>query len=86
MSLRVGMVALAGAAFVLGAPMAHAKTTRAGRDERVRVLGATFGRATIARAIRHTPRGANVDDVLDAFAGAWTARRQCWRAWRRMRV
>jgi predicted RNase H-like nuclease len=58
-----------------GAPMAHAKRTEAGRDERARVLGAAFGRAAIARAIRHAPRGAKIDDVLDAFAGAWTAQR-----------
>ncbi len=58
-----------------GAPMAHAKTTAAGRAERRRVLGNVFGRKEIERHMRHAHPGAGADDVLDAFAGAWTARR-----------
>jgi len=58
-----------------GAPMAHAKTTAAGRGERMRALGDVFGRKEIERHIRQTHPGARADDVLDAFAGAWTARR-----------
>jgi predicted RNase H-like nuclease len=62
-------------AVLAGAPMAHAKTTAAGRAERVRVLGDIFGHEQIEHYVRRTPAGAQVDDVLDAFAGAWTARR-----------
>jgi predicted RNase H-like nuclease len=62
-------------AVMTGAPMAHAKTTKAGRAERVSALGAVFGDAQIARHIHRPPAGATVVDVLDAFAGAWTARR-----------
>jgi predicted RNase H-like nuclease len=58
-----------------GAPMAHSKTTAAGRAERALALAAVFGRAQIDRHIGTPPRGARPDDVLDAFAGAWTARR-----------
>jgi predicted RNase H-like nuclease len=62
-------------AILAGAPMAHAKTTPAGRAERLRVLGEVFGREQIDHHAHHTPAGAGIDDVLDAFAGAWTARR-----------
>jgi predicted RNase H-like nuclease len=62
-------------AVIAGAPMAHPKTTPAGRAERVQALGGVFGHEQIAHHVRHTPAGAGVDDVLDAFAGAWTARR-----------
>jgi len=58
-----------------GAPMAYAKTTAAGRAERLRALRDTFGQATLERHLRPAPPGAKTDDVLDAFAGAWTARR-----------
>ena len=46
-----------------------------GATERMRVLAAVFGEDVIEQHIRRPPRGAGVDDVLDAFAGAWTARR-----------
>jgi predicted RNase H-like nuclease len=56
-----------------GTPMAHAKSTPAGRMERrdalTRVFDDTAGYAACP------PSGARADDVLDAFAGAWTARR-----------
>jgi predicted RNase H-like nuclease len=63
-------------AVLAGAPMAHAKTTLAGRAERVDLLGDVFGKAEIERHVRRPPPGARADDVLDAFAGAWTARRR----------
>jgi predicted RNase H-like nuclease len=62
-------------AILAGSPMAHAKTTPAGRAERLRVLSEVFGREQMEHHARHTPAGAGSDDVLDAFAGAWTARR-----------
>jgi predicted RNase H-like nuclease len=62
-------------AVLAGAPMAHAKTTPAGRAERIEALGADFGREQIEGHVQRPPAGARVDDVLDAFAGAWTARR-----------
>jgi len=58
-----------------GAPMVYAKTTAAGRAERLQALGNVFGRAELERHLRPVPQGAKTDDVLDAFAGAWTARR-----------
>jgi len=58
-----------------GAPMAYAKTTAAGRAERLRALRTVFGRKELEHHIAPAPRGAKADDVLDAFAGAWTARR-----------
>jgi predicted RNase H-like nuclease len=60
-------------AILAGAPMSHAKTTAAGRVERLRALGTAFGRAEIERHLRSAPREAKTDDLLDAFAGAWTA-------------
>jgi predicted RNase H-like nuclease len=62
-------------AVLAGAPMAHPKTTPAGRSERMDVLGQVFGPEEIERQLHSTPRGARPDDVLDAFAGAWSARR-----------
>jgi predicted RNase H-like nuclease len=58
-----------------GAPMAHPKSTAAGRAERAAALGTVFDRQTLETQLRHPPRGARADDVLDALAGAWTARR-----------
>ena len=58
-----------------GAPMTYAKTTAAGRAERVRALSKVFGQEELERHLRPAPPGAKADDVLDAFAGAWTARR-----------
>jgi predicted RNase H-like nuclease len=62
-------------AMLAGTPMAFKKTTAEGRAERVEALRAVFGRHQIERLGERPPRGARVDDVLDAFAGAWTARR-----------
>ena len=62
-------------AILAGAPMRHAKTTTAGRVERLDALGTAFARAAIQRHLRSVPRGAKADDLLDAFAGAWTAMR-----------
>jgi predicted RNase H-like nuclease len=62
-------------AVLAGAPMAHPKTTPAGRAERIDALGQVFGHAEIERHLGSAPRGAGRDDILDAFAGAWTARR-----------
>ena len=56
-----------------GTPMHHAKRSADGRAERLATLRPVFGdvRALVARP----PAGAAPDDVLDALAGAWTARR-----------
>jgi predicted RNase H-like nuclease len=62
-------------AVLAGAPMAHPKTTPAGRAERIDALGRVFDPGEIERSLSTAPRGAQRDDVLDAFAGAWTARR-----------
>jgi predicted RNase H-like nuclease len=62
-------------AVLAGAPMAHRKTTPAGRAERIDALGRVFDPGEIERSLSTAPRGAQRDDVLDAFAGAWTARR-----------
>ena len=60
-------------AILAGAPMTHAKSTAAGRRERLDALTRVF--ADALWHAEHPPRGARADDVLDAFAGAWTARR-----------
>jgi len=60
-------------ALLAGAPMRHAKSTAPGRAERVRALAHDFPDAATHAA--HPPRPAKADDVLDAFACAWTARR-----------
>jgi predicted RNase H-like nuclease len=62
-------------AVLAGAPMAHPKTAPAGRAERIDALGRVFGPEEIERHLSAAPRGAQRDDILDAFAGAWTARR-----------
>jgi len=62
-------------AVLAGAPMGHPKTRPAGRAERIHALATAFGPEAIERHVRRVPRGAQLDDVLDAFAGAWTARR-----------
>ena len=58
-----------------GAPMSHPKSKAAGVAERTAALGAAFGDEALAAHLRARPPQARVDDVLDAFAGAWTARR-----------
>jgi predicted RNase H-like nuclease len=62
-------------AVLAGAPMTHPKSTAAGRVERTATLGAVFGHEALSAHLRPLPRPAQTDDVLDAFAGAWTARR-----------
>jgi predicted RNase H-like nuclease len=57
-----------------GAPCAHSKRTSAGVAERIRLLRPHFGEVVDA-ALAARPRGALADDVLDAFAATWTARR-----------
>ena len=58
-----------------GAPCAHPKATAAGHEERVDALAAHFEPASFAVAVHAQLRGARPDDVLDALAAAWTARR-----------
>lgn len=56
-----------------GAPLATTKRSAAGRAERVSLLQPHF--PDVARHLAERPPGAAPDDVLDAFAVAWTARR-----------
>lgn len=60
-------------ATLAGVPMAHAKKTPAGRAERLDVLRRVF--PDIDEGAESRVHGAAPDDVLDAFAVAWTARR-----------
>ena len=60
-------------ALMTGAPCAHPKRTAAGRAERLAALRTAFPDVDAHLAAPH--RGARSDDVLDAFATAWTARR-----------
>ena len=55
--------------------MARPKNTSEGRVERLEALGSVFGGSVVARHAACPPTGARADDVLDAFAGAWTALR-----------
>ena len=58
-----------------GAALAHSKKTAEGRTERLDLLAPHFGDAP-ARLVAERPRAAvAADDVLDAFAALWTARR-----------
>jgi predicted RNase H-like nuclease len=60
-------------AVMTGAPMRYAKKTSEGRAERMAALGTAFGDVT--PLVEPPPHGATRDDVLDALAGAFTARR-----------
>ena len=60
-------------AAMTGAPCTHPKRTAAGRAERLAALREAFPDVDVHLAAPH--RGAKSDDVLDAFATAWTARR-----------
>jgi predicted RNase H-like nuclease len=62
-------------AVLAGAPMAHPKTTPPGRAERIDALSPVFDPEEIERHLSTAPRSAQRDDILDALAGAWTARR-----------
>jgi predicted RNase H-like nuclease len=55
-------------------PMRHSKRTPEGRAERVAVLRASLG-VDVVLLVDSPPAGAARDDVLDAIALAWTARR-----------
>jgi predicted RNase H-like nuclease len=59
-----------------GAPLGHSKKTEKGLAERRRLLDAAGFRASLIAP--PALRGAKPDDVLDACAAAWTARR-IWR-------
>jgi predicted RNase H-like nuclease len=56
-----------------GTPMAHYKRTGEGHTERLRALSGVFPDVEVHAATRVA--GTSPDDVLDAFAVAWTARR-----------
>lgn len=56
-----------------GSPMPHNKKTPEGRAERMEALRHAFG--DVSSLVEPPPSGATRDDVLDALAGAWTARR-----------
>jgi predicted RNase H-like nuclease len=60
-------------AAMAGAPLASSKRSPEGRDERRALLDRHLGPA--AGALPARLRGAAVDDLLDAAANAWTARR-----------
>jgi predicted RNase H-like nuclease len=59
-------------AALTGAPMPANKRTPAGRAAREQALRSAFADRGVPEV---PPAGAKRDDVLDAFAGAWTARR-----------
>jgi predicted RNase H-like nuclease len=54
--------------------MKHNKKSKRGRDERLRVL-ARFDRHVKERTRAEKPPGVAMDDLLDAYAAAWTAMR-----------
>lgn len=56
-------------------PMRHGKKTAIGRQERRRLLGRAFGDAVLEMLLRHDRDRVAADDVLDALAALWTARR-----------
>jgi predicted RNase H-like nuclease len=58
-----------------GRPMMHPKKKRAGREERRDLLASHFGRTIDAALADRTLRGCSADDLIDAFAALWTARR-----------
>jgi predicted RNase H-like nuclease len=52
----------------------HGKKSPAGREARIELVRAEFG-DEVDRALRSRPSGCAEDDLLDAFAAAWTATR-----------
>lgn len=59
-----------------GQPMVHGKKCRAGRDERLALLRKSFGPNAYRQArAQFLVREAAHDDLLDAFATLWSARR-----------
>jgi len=57
-----------------GAPLAHSKKDAEGRAEREKLLRAAYGKV-VDEAQKSRPPGCQSDDLLDAFAAAWTAAR-----------
>lgn len=62
-----------GSAILTGRPMDHHKSTPEGRAERLAALRMVFSDVDLCSV--RPPVGAQHNDVLDAFVGAWTARR-----------
>lgn len=60
-------------AHLAGTPITLPKRTPAGRAARLRVLAPHF--PDVATHLAHRPPGVAADDLLDAFAVAWTVRR-----------
>ncbi|MCH9646627.1 MAG: DUF429 domain-containing protein [Deltaproteobacteria bacterium] len=59
-----------------GKPMAHSKKSRAGRAERLALIRRTFGPSAFDQVReRYWVKEAAHDDILDAFATLWSARR-----------
>ena len=59
-----------------GAPMGYGKKSRQGREERLALVRHTFGPQAFERVrARYLVREAAHDDILDAFATLWSARR-----------
>lgn len=56
-------------------PMRHSKKTRAGKEERRRLLAPIFGLLLQAALAERRNLASNEDDILDAFAALWTAER-----------
>lgn len=62
-------------AVLRGSPCTHPKRTPEGRAERLAALTPWFEAVSFAAAVAWRGRAAAPDDVLDALAAAWTARR-----------
>ena len=62
-------------AAMAGGPLVHAKKTAEGRAERLALLAGPFGDAPERLAPRLPRSAVAPDDVLDAFAALWSARR-----------
>ena len=58
-----------------GRPMSAAKKRKAGREERAALLRVQFGESVDAALGDRRRLGCEADDILDAFAALWTARR-----------
>jgi predicted RNase H-like nuclease len=58
-----------------GRPMRYPKRTAAGKAERRRLINRTWAGAVIQCEALIERKGCGLDDLLDAFAGLWSARR-----------
>jgi predicted RNase H-like nuclease len=58
-----------------GRPMRYPKRTAAGKAERLRLINPTWAEAVIRCAALIERKRCGLDDLLDAFAGLWSARR-----------